>query len=74
MAHTKNKVDWCLKKAQEELKQGKVHRGLVITKRNVYKLLTINNPRMFPSDPSGLLDDFIFLNYFFSGGLLWKRH
>jgi len=30
MAYIKNKIDWCLKKAQEELKQGKIHRGLVI--------------------------------------------
>lgn len=33
--HAKNKVDWCLKKAQEELNQGKVHRGLVIINPNI---------------------------------------
>lgn len=45
-----------------------------LTKRNVYKLLKINDIRMFPSDPLGSLDDFIFLNYLFLGGLLWKKH
>ena len=29
MTHAKNKVDWCLKKAEKELKEGKKHRGLV---------------------------------------------
>lgn len=28
MSHTENKVDWCLKKAEKELKEGKKHRGL----------------------------------------------
>ncbi len=34
MSHQKNKVDWCLKKAEKELKEGKKHRGLVIIKPN----------------------------------------
>ncbi|MBI2499470.1 HEPN domain-containing protein [Candidatus Woesearchaeota archaeon] len=29
MTHAKNKVDWCLKKAERELKEGRKHRGLV---------------------------------------------
>jgi len=29
MSHAKNKVDWCLKKAQKEIEEGKKHRGLV---------------------------------------------
>ena len=29
MSHTKNKVDWCLKKSEKEIKEGKKHRGLV---------------------------------------------
>lgn len=29
MSHAKNKVDWCLKKAGKELKEGHKHRGLV---------------------------------------------
>ena len=29
MSHTKNKVEWCLKKAEEELKNSGTHRGLV---------------------------------------------
>jgi len=32
MSHAKNKLDWCLKKAQKELKEGQKHRGLVTTK------------------------------------------
>src|SRR3990167_3831271 len=31
MSHAKNKVNWCLKKAKEELKEGETHRGLVKT-------------------------------------------
>lgn len=37
MSHAKNKVDWCLKKAEKELKQGDKHRGLVIIKPNLEK-------------------------------------
>ena len=29
MSHAKNKVDWCLKKAEKETKEGKKHRGLI---------------------------------------------
>lgn len=29
MSHSKNKVEWCLKKAEKELKNSDVHRGLV---------------------------------------------
>lgn len=29
MSHVENKVDWCLKKAEKELKEGKKHRGLI---------------------------------------------
>ena len=29
MAHTQNKVEWCLKKAQKELENDELHRGLV---------------------------------------------
>ncbi|MBI1969646.1 hypothetical protein HYS48_03035 [Candidatus Woesearchaeota archaeon] len=29
MSHTKNKVEWCLRKAKKELGEGKQHRGLV---------------------------------------------
>ncbi|MBL7147859.1 MAG: HEPN domain-containing protein [Nanoarchaeota archaeon] len=29
MSHAKNKVDWCLKKAEGELKESEEHRGLV---------------------------------------------
>jgi len=32
MSHCENKVNWCLKKAQEEVKQGKKHRGLIVKK------------------------------------------
>ena len=35
MSHAKNKVDWCLKKAEKELKRGGKHRGLVKTKSNL---------------------------------------
>ena len=37
MSHAKNKVDWCLKKAGKELKQGDKHRGLVIIKPDLEK-------------------------------------
>ena len=29
MSHAKNKVEWCLKKAERELKESEMHRGLV---------------------------------------------
>ncbi len=29
MSHAKNKVDWCIKKAEKELREGNTHRGLV---------------------------------------------
>lgn len=29
MSHAKNKVNWCLRKAEKELQEGKKHRGLV---------------------------------------------
>lgn len=32
MSHAKNKVNWCLKKAKEEMKSGKRHRGLIEVK------------------------------------------
>lgn len=32
MSHTNNKVDWCLKKAEKELQDGKKHRGLIQVK------------------------------------------
>lgn len=28
MSHAENKVNWCLRKAEKELKEGKKHRGL----------------------------------------------
>ena len=35
MTHAENKVDWCLKKAEKELKEGKKHRGLIKSKPNL---------------------------------------
>ena len=32
MSHAKNKLSWCLKKAEKELKEQGKHRGLVIVK------------------------------------------
>lgn len=29
MSHAKNRVDWCLKKAQKEKEEGRMHRGLI---------------------------------------------
>jgi len=29
MSHSKNKIDWCLKKAEKELKESDKHRGLI---------------------------------------------
>ncbi len=37
MSHTKNKVDWCLKKAEKELKEGSSHRGLIRIESNTKK-------------------------------------
>jgi len=37
MSHAKNKVDWCLKKAEKELKQGDKHGGFVIIKPDLEK-------------------------------------
>lgn len=37
MSHAKNKVDWCLKKAEKELKKSENHRGLVKVKPNLEK-------------------------------------
>ena len=34
MSHAKNKVNWCLKKAEKELQQSEKHRGLVKIKQN----------------------------------------
>ncbi len=37
MSHAKNKVEWCLNKAQKELQSGKQHRGLVKTDADIEK-------------------------------------
>jgi len=37
MSHTKNKVDWCLKKAEKELKTSEKHRGLIKIKPDLEK-------------------------------------
>lgn len=37
MSHAKNKVDWCLRKAERELEKSGKHRGLVKTKPNIEK-------------------------------------
>lgn len=37
MSHAKNKVGWCLKKAEKELKEGDKHRGLVKINPNLDK-------------------------------------
>lgn len=37
MTHAKNKVDWCLKKAERELKEQEKHRGLVKIKPDINK-------------------------------------
>ncbi len=34
MSHAKNKLDWCLRKAEKELKEGSMHRGLRKIKPN----------------------------------------
>jgi len=35
MSHAKNKIKWCLDKAQKELKEGKKHRGLLEVKPDI---------------------------------------
>lgn len=35
MSHARNKVDWCLKKAEKERSEGKKHRGLVKIDNNI---------------------------------------
>ena len=35
MSHAKNKVKWCLRKAEKELKEGDTHRGVVKVKPNL---------------------------------------
>src|SRR3989344_4836367 len=37
MTHLLNKIEWCLKKAERELKEGKKHRGLIKTKPSIGK-------------------------------------
>ena len=37
MSHAKNKLNWCLKKAEKELKQGRKHRGLINLKPDIKK-------------------------------------
>jgi uncharacterized protein (UPF0332 family) len=37
MSQAENKVDWCLKKAEKELKEGNKHRGLIKTEINTDK-------------------------------------
>lgn len=37
MSHAKNKVDWCLRKAEKELKNSDKHRGLVKVKPDLKK-------------------------------------
>jgi uncharacterized protein (UPF0332 family) len=37
VTHSKNKVDWCLRKAEKELKESKDHRGLVKSNPNKEK-------------------------------------
>lgn len=40
----------------------------------VYKWFLTGNVRMFPSDPTGSLDDFIFKKCFSAEESLWKKH
>ncbi|PIN77226.1 hypothetical protein COV15_02675 [Candidatus Woesearchaeota archaeon CG10_big_fil_rev_8_21_14_0_10_34_12] len=35
MSEMKNKLRWCLKKAEKELKEGKKHRGLVVSEEDI---------------------------------------
>ena len=37
MSHAKNKLDWCLKKAEKELKESYKHRGLIRDSPNISK-------------------------------------
>lgn len=37
MSHTENKLDWCLKKAEKELKTSNKHRGLMRIEPNINK-------------------------------------
>src|SRR3989338_3407859 len=37
MSHAKNKVEWCLRKAERELKESKVHKGLIKVNPNIEK-------------------------------------
>jgi len=37
MSHAKNKLNWCLKKAEKELKKGRKHRGLINIKPDIKK-------------------------------------
>lgn len=37
MSHAKNKVDWCLRKAQKELQERKKHRGLLLVAADLGK-------------------------------------
>ena len=37
MSHAKNKVKWCLRKAERELKESKVHKGLIKVNPNIEK-------------------------------------
>jgi len=37
MSHAKNKVEWCLKKAEKELKESDKHRGLLKIKPDIEK-------------------------------------
>lgn len=39
MSHAKNKIDWCLNKAEKELKEGKKHRGLIQIEKSKEKAL-----------------------------------
>lgn len=41
MSHAKNKVEWCLKKAEKELKESRKHRGLVKTKPDLAKAIIL---------------------------------
>jgi len=38
---------------------------------NVFKLKTLNNFEMFPSDPLGSLDDFLFKNFIGHRGVFY---
>ncbi len=39
MSHAKNKIDWCLNKAEKEIKEGKKHRGLILIEKSKEKAL-----------------------------------